>query len=373
MEKQKKKISIYVRNKEITPSSYYRIVQYAKHFDGKVYIRDIAPKKIYEKHLNFDKSKRVRYLFIGVVYYIAMLFRAMYYLLIDCKNRPEYLIVSKTFCPRYTPLLLRALVNNVSKNSKTYWDFDDYIFESGEISKKQASILERNSKSIIVTSNFLKSKISSKYQNKVVILPTTDGDLQGFNKLDLEKKRKSTFVFEIKLVWVATSGNIPHLTKILDILDITAAKIQKDYNKDLLLTIVCNKPVKKEVAHLKIRYVKWTREVAKEEIYKAHIGIMPLIYEEYSLGKGGFKLVQYISTALPVIASNVGFNNEVVTTNCGILVSDREDNDGWMDAIIQVTSSWEVWKVYSEESFKQWNNNFSYDNNLNRWKQLLSL
>lgn len=51
-----KKISIYVRNKDITPSSYYRIIQYAKYFDGDIYIREIAPRKLYEKYLNYDKK-----------------------------------------------------------------------------------------------------------------------------------------------------------------------------------------------------------------------------------------------------------------------------------------------------------------------------
>ena len=55
----KKKVSIYVRNKDVTPSSYYRIIQYAKHFDGNVCIRNIAPKKIYERQLNSDKDKKI--------------------------------------------------------------------------------------------------------------------------------------------------------------------------------------------------------------------------------------------------------------------------------------------------------------------------
>jgi glycosyltransferase involved in cell wall biosynthesis len=367
----KRQISIYVRNKDITPSSYYRIVQYAKYFDGDIQIREIAPRKLYEKRLNSDENKKLYHRLIGIFYYIVMLFRATFYLLIDWKNKPQYLIVSKTFCPRYTPLFLGTLIKKVVKSSTLYWDFDDYIFESGEISKIQASILEMNSKAIVVTSDFLRSKINAKYHNKVILLPTTDGDLQGFDEAELKRKRRATFNREISLVWVATAGNIPNLLKIIDVLDKTAAKLKREYYKDLTLVVVCNKPVEIDVIHLKIRNIKWSRDSAKEEIYNAHIGIMPLIHREYALGKGGFKLVQYISTGLPVIASNIGFNIDVVDKKSGFLVDDKEKNDDWLNAIIQMAISWEVWEDYSVYAYRQWNSKFSYTYNLGVWKDLL--
>jgi glycosyltransferase involved in cell wall biosynthesis len=367
----KNKVSIYVRNKEITPSSYYRIIQFAKCFEDEVIIREIASYKIYNKFLNADKTQKLSYYYLGILYYFTMLSRATYYLLIDLFVRPDYVILSKTFCPRYTPYYLLCLIDSVTKKAKFYWDFDDYIFESGEISKKQASILEKNSKNIVVTSDFLRSKIRPEYRNKVILLPTTDGDLQGFNKIDLMKNRRTTFDRKINLVWVATAGNIPSLLKIIEVLDKAAAKIKRDYNKDLLLVVVCNKPVEVEVTHLNIKNIKWTRDVAKEEIYNAHIGLMPLINREYALGKGGFKLVQYISTGLPVIASNIGFNKDIVDKKCGILIDDIDKNDDWLDAIIQIATSWEVWKAYSAQAYSQWESKFSFDHNLEVWKELL--
>ena len=38
-----KKIVIYVRNKNIRPSDYYRVVQYTKGFDAEVIIRSAIP------------------------------------------------------------------------------------------------------------------------------------------------------------------------------------------------------------------------------------------------------------------------------------------------------------------------------------------
>lgn len=367
----KRKVSIYVRNQYITPSSYYRIIQYTNDFEQKVSIRNIAPSKIYNLHLNSDKKKLSGKL-LEFVYYLVMLLRVSFFVLADLIIRPDFVILSKTFIPRYCPNYLCLLLNVLTSNSIFYWDFDDYIFDSGEIVQKQAKLLMKNSNRIIVTNNFLKSKIDLEYRDKVLLLPTTDGDLQDYNRLELLKKRKDAFENDIRLVWVATAGNIPHLVEIIGALDEAAKVIDKLYSKTLILTVVCNKPLVHETHNLKIINIKWNREAAKEEIYKSHIGIMPLKYSEYSLGKGGFKLVQYISTGLPVIGSKVGYNEEIVNSSSGVLVDDNIDKSVWINAIIKISRSFEVWEKYSNNASECWENGFSYKHNLNVWKSLLN-
>ncbi|MDI3311367.1 MAG: glycosyltransferase [Thermoanaerobacterium sp.] len=370
-----KKISVYIRNKE-TPSSYYRIIQYLKKIEldkSNIYIREIAPDMIYKKRLNSNNSNFFKKYLIGIIYYLTMVVRLLYYLLIDNIDKPDYVIVSKTFCPGYTPLLIRILLRRVADNTILYWDFDDNIFISNEISKAQANILKEKSKKIIVTHEYLKSKIDKKYHDKVILLPTTDGDLQGFDERILISRRKELLEKQIRLIWVGTSVNLFNLYKIIHVLDRTAENLKKVCDKSLVLTIVCNKPLEAKVNHLIIRNILWNRDIAKYEIYNAHIGIMPLILNEYSLGKGGFKLIQYISTGLPVIASNVGFNKEIVDTSCGILVDDEVCADKWEDAIIKITYSLDVWEKYSIGAYKRWKKLFSFEHNLNVWKHLLDI
>jgi glycosyltransferase involved in cell wall biosynthesis len=44
----------------------------------------------------------------------------------------------------------------------------------------------------------------------------------------------------------------------------------------------------------------------------ADIGIMPLFNGDWELGKCGYKIVQYMASGLPVVASPVGANLEIV-------------------------------------------------------------
>ncbi|WP_282033715.1 glycosyltransferase [Metabacillus indicus] len=366
-----KKIAIYIRNKELTPSSYYRIVQYTKGIQGEVLFREIAPKSIYKLKISSSNKSFILRIFINALYYLVMLFRVCYFLLVDNINIPNCVIVSKTFCPRYSPFFLIAFIKRLSIKSELIWDFDDYIFISGEISKRQKKVIEKYSKKIIVTNEYLKQKINPIFQHKVLLMPTTDGDLQGFDSKELLGQRSKKFSSEIRLVWVATSGNIRHLMRILDALDSAADKLFLTSNKQLILTIVCDKPIEYKTRKLVLRNITWTREKAKEEIYNSHIGLMPLINGEYTKGKGGFKLIQYISTGLPVVASNVGFNDEVVDKSCGILVDDYINTDLWIDSIVSLSNDEVRWCEMSRNAYLKWSDKFSFSKNMESWNMII--
>ena len=61
------------------------------------------------------------------------------------------------------------------------------------------------------------------------------------------------------------------------------------------------------------------------------IGIMPLDADRWSEGKCAYKLIQYMAAGLPVVASPIGMNREVVTEGeTGFLASSREE---WVEAL----------------------------------------
>lgn len=63
---------------------------------------------------------------------------------------------------------------------------------------------------------------------------------------------------------------------------------------------------------LPVEMVKWTPEAEVEALDRVHVGVMPLADTEFNRGKCAFKLIQCMARAIPVVASPVGANREVV-------------------------------------------------------------
>ena len=63
---------------------------------------------------------------------------------------------------------------------------------------------------------------------------------------------------------------------------------------------------------LPMESIPWTEVTEVDSISNFDIGIMPLVDEPFERGKCGYKLIQYMASGLPVVASPVGVNVQIV-------------------------------------------------------------
>lgn len=68
-----------------------------------------------------------------------------------------------------------------------------------------------------------------------------------------------------------------------------------------------------QIAGTPFRAVSWSEASEVELVSGFDIGIMPLPDAPWERGKCGYKLIQYMACGLPVVASPVGVNTEIVT------------------------------------------------------------
>jgi glycosyltransferase involved in cell wall biosynthesis len=80
-----------------------------------------------------------------------------------------------------------------------------------------------------------------------------------------------------------------------------------------------------------ITSIAWTETGEVPELQKMDIGIMPLIDLPFQRGKCGYKLIQYMACGIPVVASPVGVNSDIVShgENGFLASSDAE----WTEAL----------------------------------------
>ena len=85
-------------------------------------------------------------------------------------------------------------------------------------------------------------------------------------------------------------------------------KLSKLY--DIELRIISSHSIK--MSAVKVVHRIWTLENEIADLQSIDIGIMPLPDMEFEQGKGGFKLIQYMGVAVPVVCSPIGINLEIV-------------------------------------------------------------
>ena len=82
-------------------------------------------------------------------------------------------------------------------------------------------------------------------------------------------------------------------------------------------------------------HVPWSEDTEVSILNSFDVGIMPLFNDEWAKGKCAFKLIQYMACGVPVVASAVGANIDVVDDTCGFLA---DDEDSWVDGLERLRS-----------------------------------
>lgn len=79
------------------------------------------------------------------------------------------------------------------------------------------------------------------------------------------------------------------------------------------------------IPNVNVIEVAWQEASEVDLINTLDVGVMPLPDDAWARGKCAFKLIQYMACAVPVVASAVGANVDVVTQDCGLLARTAQD------------------------------------------------
>ena len=123
-----------------------------------------------------------------------------------------------------------------------------------------------------------------------------------------------------------------------------------------------------DMAGLPIERLPWTLAGEAHALVGSDIGIMPLPDSPYEQGKCGFKLVQYWSAALPVVASPVGVNRSYVDEANGFLASDLVE---WHDALVALLSNPALRRTMGQAGYATYQRRFTRAQCAQAWLTLL--
>lgn len=135
--------------------------------------------------------------------------------------------------------------------------------------------------------------------------------------------------------WIGSPSTQRYVVEIKDALQVVCNRLSAR-----LLLVGATEDVVDELAGMPVEVVAWREETEAASIAQMDVGIMPLIDGPWERGKCGYKLIQYMASGVPVVASAVGVNVEIVSgCGCGRLA---RTEDEWQAALLELLSDPQV-------------------------------
>jgi glycosyltransferase involved in cell wall biosynthesis len=135
---------------------------------------------------------------------------------------------------------------------------------------------------------------------------------------------------DVRLVWIGSLSMVRSLHLAAPLIDRVARSVP-----GLRLKVICAAFPRFET--MRIEEVPWSSAVEAAELSSSDIGLSWLPEDEWSLGKCGLKVIQYMAAGLPVIANPVGMQAEMVHHGrTGYLARTEEE---WVDAARRLAGS----------------------------------
>lgn len=187
---------------------------------------------------------------------------------------------------------------------KIIYDFDDAVMYNENKPEKRRSRRHTSFKrtarlaDLIISGNTYLAEHAAPFNNNTHILPT-GLDTKAY---DIKKPESDG---KIRLAWIGSKSTLKYFEDIKEALEQTGRLY-----KNVFLRIICDEFI--DLKNLKVEKVTWSLDGQYSALRECDIGLAPLPDNNFTKGKCGFKILQYQAAGLPVIASPVGMNIELI-------------------------------------------------------------
>ncbi|MEB3203060.1 MAG: glycosyltransferase [Synechococcus sp.] len=189
--------------------------------------------------------------------------------------------------------------------------------------------------SAVTAGNTELAGFASRVNQRVTLLPSV---VDTSHYLPAACKANSSFT----VGWIGSPSTAPYLQELVEPLEDLAQEMP------VRLLVIGGKAPK--IAGVEVIESPWNLTHEVELIQQFDVGVMPLPDTDWTRGKCAYKLIQCMSCAIPVIASNVGSNVDVVPKSSGILVG---SSGQWLDGFRVLANNPEL-RVCMGKCAREW-------------------
>ncbi|APZ95939.1 glycosyltransferase family 4 protein [Fuerstiella marisgermanici] len=301
------------------PSPRYRVYNLIPWLEKSGMVCDVRP-LISESDYPVSRRKGA---YLQKIWMLAKGFRERLRLVRQASNYDAVYVLKAAF-PYGPPIIERKLRK---KNVPLIFDFDDAIqIHKPSGNHRFLDFLKPPSRTndvvalanrVVVPNNFL-ADFAKRYNEAVTIVPEAE-DTERLYPRSKHTNNKP----QIVIGWVGSPSTAKYLKLITEALREICSRYPQVIVRVIGGSFLADGVRTEEVA--------WSLDKEGELFHSLDIGIMPLPLEDWSKGKSGCKLRQYMATGVPGVATKIGYNCELVNDGeTGFLV---ETNAEWVTAL----------------------------------------
>jgi glycosyltransferase involved in cell wall biosynthesis len=211
-------------------------------------------------------------------------------------------------------------------------DYDDAIFHNYDQHANAAvrTLLGRRldglmaGAALVVCGNqYLAKRARDAGASWVEVLPTVI-DLHRYPQTQKTPATPTPATYELpRIVWIGSPSTVRYLQLLHKPLQ-ELAKLQP-----FVFRVIGGGAV--AIPGVLVEMMPWAENTEVENITTCDVGVMPLVDSPWEKGKCGYKLIQYMACGLPVVASGVGVNTEIVQQGVNGFLADTPDE--WVAAL----------------------------------------
>jgi len=217
----------------------------------------------------------------------------------------------------YLPWALESLL--WPRRKPVILEFDDAIFLTFAHRRKLERACARAD--LVIVGNRFLADFAAPHARQLVVIPTT---------VDPARYRLPHRAPDgvLRVGWIGLRYNFPYLRQLVGPL----ARLAADGLRVELRVISSAAPdLGPQSAAFPVLHRPWSEASEPVEIAACDVGVMPLPDDDWARGKCGLKLLQFMAAGLPVIASPVGFNRELIEDGRNGLLA--ADEGAWESAL----------------------------------------